>query len=88
MNKIIFLFILLVVPAPLVDAHPDPNSAMLMQNGTEIKNVEFIGLLDKEEEEVEFLSEEWFWKNFILLLSGLIAAIIVVTGVIVYREEV
>ena len=87
MNKIIiFLFILLVVPAPLVDAHPDPKTAMLMQNGIEVKNVEFIGLLD--EEEVEFLSEEWFWKNFAPLLSGLIAAIIVVTGVIVYREEV
>ena len=87
MNKIIFLFILLVVPAPFADAHPDPNSAMLMQNGIEIKNVEFIGLI-YEEEEVEFLSEEWFWKNFILLLSGLIAAIIVVTCVLVYKEEV
>ena len=87
MNKIIFLFILLV-PVPFADAHPDPNSAMLMQDGTEVKNVEFIGLENEEEEEVEFLSKELFWKNFVPLLSGLIAAIIVVTGVIVYREEV
>ena len=88
MNKsIIFLFVFLVVPAPFADAHPDPEAGMLMQNGTEIKNVEFIGLHDEEEEEVEFLSEGWFWQNFTLLLGSSITAIMIGTVVIVFREE-
>ncbi len=76
---------------PVAIAHPYTSDGSVTTNGTEIK-VEFIGMgtaKEKEKEkEPEFLSNEWFWQNFILLLSGSIGMIMASTIIIVYKQDV
>jgi len=70
-------------------AHPDTMFVKINgENGP--MNVKIIGLetlIKDDTKETEFLSNVWFWENFILLLSGGIVLVMAITIPLVYREE-
>ena len=94
MNKIILLFILLVSASlvnsvPVVFGHTESMGMKLFVGHQETSTTNSFNQEDNSQDSgIEFLSNEWFWKNFILLLSGSITAIVVSTFVLVYRKEV
>lgn len=72
---------------PFAYAHSDPMSALIQNENGILPNLKIMGLYSEEKEEIEFLSEEWAWKNFIYLVSGTIIGIMALTVTLSYRSE-
>lgn len=87
-NISILLFLVIICLVPFTFAHPDTMNAQITSNGQEIK-AKIIGLdYEKDKDEsVEFLSESWWWQNFIWLLCSVIVLIMAITIITVYRED-
>lgn len=72
---------------PVAFAHPDTEHAHIFTDSQEIK-AKFIGINGNvDDESAEFLSYEWVWENFILLLIGSIVGIMAIFISINYRKD-
>ena len=80
-----------MIPVSSVYAHPD---IVFVGGGNGDTHYVMSTSLDQakksnntESVQFELFSDEWFWQNFILLLSGSIASIMVVTVFVVFKTE-
>lgn len=87
MKIAIFTIIILIMSfIPLGYSHPDPMSMNYVINGSKTP-VKVMGLVTEPKEDPELFSNEWFYLNFIWILTGVITSIMLVTVSIVYKEE-
>jgi len=80
----------MVCSVPLVYGHADPMRMKLFQDGYQVNNIRVIGLEDTEdedEEEPELMSYKWQQKYYIPIFSASIAATILATATVVYRQS-
>lgn len=84
-----FLIILIMSSVPFALAHPDITGVKISGENGSIKNIALIGLDEEkiDDESVEFLSNAWFWENFISLLIATIVLVMAVFIPINYRED-
>lgn len=91
MNKIILIVLILLTmnAIPFTFGHPDPVQGKIMTNGEEVKT-KWIGIksISSENKEVELFSNQWFWKNFMLLLLSTITTVISLTIFFIFREDI
>lgn len=87
-NKLVTI-IMDFMTIPYAFGHPDPLSMQLVENGMHNYNLKVIGLEqeEKDAEEIELFSKEWFWKNFIGLLIISIILVMSTTIFFIMREE-
>lgn len=86
--KILLIFLIICI-TPFAYGHPDTLKAAIGGNNQySIIDLKTPFVDNSKTIESEFLSIEWFWENFILLLSVTIVLIMVPVFVIIYKEEV
>ncbi|MGH1521651.1 MAG: hypothetical protein ACRBB2_04690 [Nitrosopumilus sp.] len=88
---IVALMVLLQLSTSLSYAHPDVSGILFEVRDGTIPDITVIGLKDAQEKSndigYDFLTQEWFSQNVVLLLSGIILIIIGITVVTNFREE-
>ena len=88
---IVTLMMFLPLSIPFSYAHPEISQILVEVGGGTVPDIIVIGLKDTQEKSndigYDFITQEWFSQNIVLLLSGIILITIGITVVTNFRKE-